>query len=157
MNDNEYMRRVRAIEGRLYRVAQAILWREADCLDAIQEAVFRGWLKKDRLSDPERLETWLVRILVNECKDALRRRRRDPVALEADVGREDRLCEDLQLRLALRQLPEKYRLPLVLHHLEGYPLEDVARALGITRSLAMSRLHQARRALRELLDGGDET
>ena len=157
MNDNEYMRRVRAIEGRLYRVAQAILWREADCLDAVQEAVFRGWLKKDRLSDPERLETWLVRILVNECKDALRRRRREPVALEADVGREDRLCEDLQLRLALRQLPEKYRLPLVLHHLEGYPLEDVARALGITRSLAMSRLHQARRALRKLLDGGDET
>ena len=157
MNDNEYMRRVRAIEGRLYRVAQAILWREADCLDAVQEAVFRGWLKKDKLSDPERLETWLVRILVNECKDALRRRRRDPVALEADVGREDRLCEDLQLRLALRQLPEKYRLPLVLHHLEGYPLEDVARALGITRSLAMSRLHQARRALRKLLDGGDET
>ena len=157
MNDNEYMRRVRAIEGRLYRVAQAILWREADCLDAVQEAVFRGWLKKDRLSDPERLETWLVRILVNECKDALRRRRRDPVALEADIGREDRLCEDLQLRLALRQLPEKYRLPLVLHHLEGYPLEDVARALGITRSLAMSRLHQARRALRKLLDGGDET
>ena len=157
MNDNEYMRRVRAIEGRLYRVAQAILWREADCLDAVQEAVFRGWLKKDRLSDPERLETWLVRILVNECKDALRRRRRDPVALEADVGREDRLCEDLQLRLALRQLPEKYRLPLVLHHLEGYPLEDVARALGITRSLAMSRLHQARKALRKLLDGGDET
>ena len=157
MNDNEYMRRVRAIEGRLYRVAQAILWREADCLDAVQETVFRGWLKKDRLSDPERLETWLVRILVNECKDALRRRRRDPVALEADVGREDRLCEDLQLRLALRQLPEKYRLPLVLHHLEGYPLEDVARALGITRSLAMSRLHQARKALRKLLDGGDET
>ena len=157
MNDNEYMRRVRAIEGRLYRVAQAILWREADCLDAVQEAVFRGWLKKDRLSDPERLETWLVRRLVNECKDALRRRRREPVALEADVGREDRLCEDLQLRLALRQLPEKYRLPLVLHHLEGYPLEDVARALGITRSLAMSRLHQARRALRKLLDGGDET
>ena len=157
MNDNEYMRRVRASEGRLYRVAQAILWREADCLDAVQETVFRGWLKKDRLSNPERLETWLVRILVNECKDALRRRRRDPVALEADVGREDRLCEDLQLRLALRQLPEKYRLPLVLHHLEGYPLEDVARALGITRSLAMSRLHQARRALRKLLDGGDET
>ena len=41
MDDNEYMRRVRAIERRLYRIAQAILWREADCLDAVQEAVFR--------------------------------------------------------------------------------------------------------------------
>ena len=155
MNDNEYMRRVRAIEGRLYRVAQAILWREADCLDAVQETVFRGWLKKDRLSDPERLETWLVRILVNECKDALRRRRRDPVALEADIGREDRLCEDLQLRLALRQLPEKYRLPLVLHHLEGYSVEEVSGMLGIPRKLVVSRLHQARKALRSGLDGGD--
>ena len=157
MNDQEYMRRVRAMEGRLYRVAQAMLWRQADSLDAVQEAVFRGWLKKDALKDPDRFEAWLTRILVNQCRDMLRRRRRDPLPLEVEVPREDTLCEDLQLRLALKRLPEKYRLPLVLHHLEGYPLEDVARPLGITRSLAMSRLHQARRALRKLLDGGDET
>ncbi|MBR6889918.1 MAG: hypothetical protein IKN05_02905 [Clostridia bacterium] len=58
MNDREYMRRVRAVEGRLYRVAQAMLWREADCLDAVQEAVqeavFRGWMKKEALHDDER-------------------------------------------------------------------------------------------------------
>ena len=155
MNDQEYIRRVRALEGRLYRVAQAILWRQQDSLDAVQEAVFRGWLKKDRLNDPERFEAWLMRILVNECRDALRRRRRGPLPLDADVSREDRLCEDLQLRLALRQLPEKYRLPLVLHHVEGYPLADVAAALGIPRKLVASRLHQARGALRKLLDGGD--
>ena len=104
MNDGEYMRRVRAMEGRLYRVAQAMLWREADSLDAVQEAVFRGWMKKETLHEDERFEPWLVRILVNECRDALRRRRRDPVALETDVSREDHLCEDLQLRLALRRL-----------------------------------------------------
>lgn len=101
------MRRVRTMEDRLYRVAQAMLWREADCLDAVQEAVFRGWMKKDRLSDPDRFEPWLMRILANQCRDMLRRRRRAPVALETDVGREDHLCEDLHLRLALRQLPEK--------------------------------------------------
>ena len=92
------------MEGRLYRVAQAMLWREADSLDAVQEAVFRGWMKKETLHEDERFEPWLVRILVNECRDALRRRRRDPVALETDVSREDHLCEDLQLRLALRRL-----------------------------------------------------
>ena len=156
VNDNEYMRRVRAIEGRLYRVAQAILWREADSVDAGQEAVFKGWLKKDRLNDEQRLEAWLTRILVNECRDALRRRKREGLPLPDDVSREDRLCEDLQLRLALKALPEKYRLPLVLHHLQGWPVSDVARMLGIPRGLATSRLHQARKALRRLLDGGDE-
>lgn len=156
MNDQEYMRRVRSLEGRLYRIAQAILWREADSLDAVQEAVFRGWLKKDGLNDPKRFEPWLMRILVNQCRDMLRRRKREPGALAADIPSEDRLCEDLQLRLALKKLPEKYRLPLVLHYLEGYPVAEVARMLRLPRNLAASRLRQARLALRKLLDGGDE-
>ena len=114
MNDREYMARVRAMEGRLYRVAQAILWR-----------------------------------------DMLRRRKREDVAELDDIPSEDRLCEDLQLRLALKRLPEKYRLPLLLHHMEGWPVGDVARMLNIPVGLVKSRLYQARRALRALLDGGD--
>ena len=97
MNDNEYMRRVRALEGRLYRIAQAMLWREADSMDAVQEAVFRGWLKKENLADDERLEPWLIRILVNECRDMLRRRKREPAALAVEVTAEDRLCEDFRI------------------------------------------------------------
>lgn len=155
MNDAEYMARVRALEGRLYRIAQAMLWREADSLDAVQEAVFKGWLKKDGLKAPELLETWLVRILVNQCRDMLRRRKREPVALQREIAREDRMCEDLQLRMALKRLPEKYRMPLVLHHVEGYTVEDIARMLGITRGMAASRLHQGRKALRRLVEGGD--
>ena len=156
MNDREYMERVRAMEGRLYRVAQAILWREADCVDAVQEAVFRGWMKRGSLNDPERFEAWLTRILVNQCRDMLRRRKREPVALAGDIPSEDRMCEDLQLRQALKRLPEKYRLPLVLHHMEGWPIEEVARMLRLPRGTTASRLHQARKALRALLDGGDE-
>lgn len=156
MNDNEYMRRVRLMEDRLYRIAQAMLWREADSVDAVQEAVFRGWLKKDSLSDDDRLEPWLVRILVNECRDALRRRKREPAELVEAITEDDRLCEDLQLRLAMKQLPEKYRLPLVLHHMEGYRVSEVAQMLRLPAKLVASRLHQARKALRSLLDGGDE-
>lgn len=156
MNDDEYMRRVRAMEGRLYRVAQAILWREADSLDAVQEAVFRGWIKKDSLRDTERFESWFMRILVNQCRDMLRQRRKEPVELSIEPGREDRMCEDLQLRMALRALPEKYRLLLVLKYLEGYSLKDIAHILRLSPALVTSRLSQARRALRRMLDGGDE-
>ncbi|MDO4371444.1 MAG: RNA polymerase sigma factor [Clostridia bacterium] len=156
MNDRDYMARVRAMEGRLYRIAQAMLWRDADCADAIQEAVFRGWMKKAQLNEPAYFETWLIRILINQCKDVLRRRKRDPLPLDIETGQEDRLCEDVHLRACLKRLPEEYRIPLLLHHLEGYSIRDVAKMLCLPEKRVTARLYRARKALRALLDGGDD-
>ncbi len=156
MNDRDYMARVRAMEGRLYRIAQAMLWRDADCADAIQEAVFRGWMKKGQINEPAYFETWLIRILINQCKDVLRRRRRDPLPLDIETGQEDRLCEDVHLRACLKRLPEEYRIPLLLHHLEGYSIRDVAKMLCLPEKRVTARLYRARKALRALLDGGDD-
>ena len=156
MNDRDYMARVRAMEGRLYRIAQAMLWRDADCADAIQEAVFRGWIKKAQLNDPAYFETWLIRILINQCKDVLRRRKRNPLPLDIETGQEDRLCEDVHLRACLKRLPEEYRIPLLLHHLEGYSIRDVAKMLCLPEKRVTARLYRARKALRALLDGGDD-
>lgn len=156
MNDRDYMARVRTMEGRLYRIAQAMLWRDADCADAIQEAVFRGWMKKAQLNEPAYFETWLIRILINQCKDVLRRRKRDPLPLDIETGQEDRLCEDVHLRACLKRLPEEYRIPLLLHHLEGYSIRDVAKMLCLPEKRVTARLYRARKALRALLDGGDD-
>ena len=154
MNDNEYVRRVRSMEGRLFRIAQAMLWRYADSADAVQEAVFKGWLKKGGLRDEAYFETWLIRILINECKDALRRRKRDAVKIGEEAAEDERMCENLHLRMALKALPEQYRLPLLLHHMEGYPVSAVAAMLGLRAAQVNSRLHRARKELRMLLDGG---
>ena len=156
MNDRDYMARVRAMEGRLYRIAQAMLWRDADCADAIQETVFRGWMKKGQINEPAYFETWLIRILINHCKDVLRRRKRDPLPLDIETGQEDRLCEDVHLRACLKRLPEEYRIPLLLHHLEGYSIRDVAKMLCLPEKRVTARLYRARKALRALLDGGDD-
>lgn len=156
MNDRDYMARIRAMEGRLYRIAQAMLWRDADCADAIQEAVFRGWMKKGQINEPAYFETWLIRILINQCKDVLRRRKRDPLPLDIETGQEDRLCEDVHLRACLKRLPEEYRIPLLLHHLEGYSIRDVAKMLCLPEKRVTARLYRARKALRALLDGGDD-
>lgn len=156
MNDNEYVRRVRAMEGRLFRVAQAILWSYADSADAVQEAVFRGWLKKGSLRQEEYFDTWLMRILINECKGVLRRRKHGAAELRLDASAEDSMCENLHLRQALRSLPEKYRLPLLLHHMEGYSIAETANMLGMPLARLNSRLYRARNALRELLERGEE-
>ena len=158
MSDQEYMARVRAMERKLYRIAHAILWSDADCADAIQEAVFRGWMKKGALREERYFETWLIRILINECRTLLRRQKAAPLTLceEICAGGEGEPGADLHLRAALKALPEKFRTPLLLHHLEGYSLNEIARILKLSPALVKSRLHQARGALRKNLKAGDE-
>ena len=70
-----------------------------------------------------------------------------------DVGERPAPQGDTELRLALDALPERYRLPLVLHYLEGFSVEDIARTLRMPSGTVKYRLHQARKALRVELDG----
>lgn len=155
MNDQDFAARVHAMERRLYRIAHAILWSDADCADAIQEAVFRGWMKKGSLREEKYFETWLIRILINECKGLLRRRRIEDLPLN-EAANAAAPNADPVLRTALRQLPEKYRVPLLLHHLEGYSLGEISAMLNLPQPLVKSRLHQARSALRKILNAGGE-
>ena len=156
MNDRDYMARVRAMERKLYRIANAMLFNDADSADAIQAAVFKGWMKKGGLRESRYMETWLARILINECRDMLRKRGAKflPLKEEILICEDERMAEDLHLREILRAMPEKYRLPLLLHHLEGYELAEIAKMLSITPSLVKSRLHQARKLLRGKLAEG---
>ena len=158
MNDQEYMARVQGMERKLYRIARAVLWNDADCADAIQEAVFNGWMKRGSLKEEARFEAWLARILVNECRNLQRKQklRLSPLDEQVSPSQQDSMTEDLQLREALESMPEKYRMPLLLRYLEGYDLRDVGRILDIPYSLAKSRLHQARNSLRKILNAGDE-
>lgn len=154
MNDRDYTARVLAMERRLYRIAHALLWNDQDCADAVQEAVFRGWMRRGSLREERYFETWLIRILINECRSLLRRQKIRSLPLESAIARSEDV--DLQLRQAIRELPEKYRMPLLLHHLEGYSLAEVGEMLGLPVKLVKSRLHQARAALRKSLEGVED-
>ena len=64
------------IEKLLYHISYAMLRNESDCEDAVQEAVLRAWQRLPGLQNPQFFETWLTRIVINECKSQLRRRSR---------------------------------------------------------------------------------
>lgn len=158
MNDLAFSARVRAMNRKLYRIAFAILSRDDDCADAIQEAVFKGWMKKDSLRNEAFFETWLIRILINECRGILRRRKNDaaPYCDAMDAGYREETVQDIHLHRCILALPEKYRMPLLLHHLEGYRLDEISRMLDVPQAMVKSRLHQARKKLRTLLTAGGE-
>ena len=157
MEEERFVSEVRAMERTLYRVARGYLRTWDECADAVQEALCKAWDKRKRV-DESYFRPWLTRIVINECHNIGRRKKRlIPVAEpERAPAPEPALPE---LADALEALPEKLRLPLSLHYLEGFSVEEVARILRIPAGTVKSRLHQARNQLRVqwLETEGDET
>ena len=157
MEEERFVSEVRAMERTLYRVARGYLRTWDECADAVQEALCKAWDKRKHV-DESYFRPWLTRIVINECHNIGRRKKRlIPVAEpEREPVPEPVLPE---LADALDTLPEKLRLPLTLHYLEGFSVEEIARILRIPAGTVKSRLHQARSQLRVqwLETEGDET
>ena len=141
------------MERTLYRVARGYLQSADECADAVQEALCKAWDKRQTVV-PERFRPWLTRIVINECHNIGRRKKR--VQLVADIEPpepSDTPMPDLSNELSA--LPEKLRTPLLLHYLEGFSLEEVAAVLHVPVGTVKSRLHLARKALRLELEKED--
>lgn len=147
MDSREFAQRVEAMQGALYRVAYGLLLNRADCADAVQEALLRAWEKRGSLREAAYFETWLTRILINECYGMLRCRR---AALPLDGLPEPAAPPDADPTLhdAIARLDRKLRLPVVLHYMEGYGVDDIARMLRVPSGTIKTRLARARALLR---------
>ena len=158
MDRDSFIAEIEACSGMMYRVAWSILRNNADCEDALQEAALKAWEKRGHLRNETYFRTWITRILINACYDTQRKRRR-VIPLDEVAERAAAASPDPTLTLALEALPEKLRLPLSLHYLEGFSVEEIARILRIPAGTVKSRLHQARNQLRVqwLETEGDET
>jgi RNA polymerase sigma-70 factor (ECF subfamily) len=151
------------VEARLdacYRLAAVLLsdWVEAE--DATHEAILRAQRSWSTVRDPSAAHAWLDRIVVNECRDRLRRRRvargiltrqeRDP---ESAVPADDaRSAERAALRGALAELGPDHREVVVLRYLLDLPIDAIAARVGAPAGTVKSRLHHALRLLRAAYD-----
>jgi RNA polymerase sigma-70 factor (ECF subfamily) len=147
--------------GRLpeaYRLARAILLDDADAEDAVQQASFTAWQRQRSLRDPDRFEPWFERILVNQCRDQLRKRRRSvpivtpPPAFEPGAATTDPADEDPDLDAALATLDVDHRVVVVMRYWQDRTIDDIAARLGIPSGTVKSRLHHSLRTLRSRLE-----
>jgi RNA polymerase sigma-70 factor (ECF subfamily) len=148
------------VESRLdraFRTACAILGNEADARDATQEAFVSAWVNLPRLREIAKFDAWLNRVLINRCRDVLRRRHRvreielDGLDLPG-VSQTGASVEAAALNAAFDRLSLAHRQLLVLHHLHGEPVAEIARQLGVPVGTAKWRLHAARDALKRALE-----
>ena len=146
---------------RAYRIAGVILGNSLDAEDATHDAVVQAWRSYGGMRDAARFEAWFQRILVNVCRDRLRKRRRSPVTELAMAGArampdgfvdvDDRLALD---RAYARLSPEQ-AITVVLRFYADLTLEDVADRMRVPVGTVKSRLHAALSAMRLALTGAE--
>jgi RNA polymerase sigma-70 factor (ECF subfamily) len=150
----------RASLARLYAVAKLILRDPDRAWDATQEALVASWRDLSALRDPDRFEAWLHRILIRTChREARRVRERRTVEvrelpLDDQPGRDELpgLVDRDELERAFRRLGIEERAIVVLHHVEGYPLIEIAEILGLPLGTVKSRLHRGIQTMRAAVD-----
>lgn len=153
-----YENLVNAYSSWLYRYAYWITKEPSSAQDLVQETFLRAWRFLDSLKDEAAAKSWLTTILRRENARKYERKQFEYSDVEMDSipsQREefDTRPEVLALRHALRNLPIKYREPLVLQVIEGYSLDEIAKIFDLPRNTVATRLHRARQKLRKHLNG----
>ena len=146
----EYERVAQEALPMLYRIAKGILRCDADARDAVQQALLKGWEKKEN-ARPGKFRWYLTRIVINEARNIQRYRMRVfPAEMPPAV---QQMPPDYgELYDAIFALPEDLRLPLLLKYMQDLSEKEGAAALGIPVTTFKNRLHRARKALRLALD-----
>ena len=136
----------------MYHIAKSLLYNDADCADAIQEAIVKAFSKLYTLKDDAYAKTWLIRIVMNECY-AIMRKEKKIISLEEYQmdGQAAEHKDYSDLYEAIFQLPEQIKLCVTLYYMEGYSVKEVAALLDTTESAVKNRLAKARGILKDAL------
>lgn len=156
---------------RLYRIARSILRNDSDAEEALQEAWLSAFAKLSGFRGDAALSTWLSRIVINEALGRLRKRGRaatvplseDRTAAEIIPFPMNTTSDDPERHMAQRQilqlveratdsLPEAFRTVFVARAIEGLSVEETAELLGIRPETVKTRLHRARKLVRDRLE-----
>ena len=162
---------IRRHDKHLYRIARSVLAEDQEAEDAVQESYIRAFTGLGDFRGTASLRTWLTRIVLNEAIRR-RRRRRPMVDLDALHAAQERMRRPIHsltardrdpesaaaqsqiqkvLEKAIDSLPAAFRVVFVMRDVEEFSTADTAKLLGIREETVKTRLHRARRMLRESL------
>lgn len=157
---------------KLYRIARSIVRNDSEAEDVVQEAYVRAFTHLESFRGDSSLATWLARIVMNEALGRLRKQRPTvdlatfeaqrpqaeiiPFPLTTNPDDPERTMAQREILRLVEQatdnLPEVYRIVFITRVIEGMSVEETAELLGVRPETVKTRLHRARRLVREQLD-----
>jgi len=148
-NKDAFIALIKKMEVRMYNIARAIVKKDEDCADAMQETILKAYKSLPTLRNPAYFKTWICRILINECNTLLRKKSKtvsmaDPPEAVFFPKASD---EHMDLREAVYRLEEAQRTIVILHYFQDMPIRQIADILELSESTVKTRLYRARMRL----------
>lgn len=158
----------------LFATALRMTRNRADAEDLVQETFLKGWRAFDSYQQGTNLRAWLFRIMTNTFINKYNSQQRRPQETELDEveelylfrrmgafdqskmthSAEDQMLElftDEEVKNAIEELPETFRIPVLLSDVEGFSYKEIAEMLEVPIGTVMSRLHRGRKAMQKML------
>ena len=158
----------------LFATALRMTRNRADAEDLVQETFLKGWRAFDSYQQGTNLRAWLFRIMTNTFINKYNSQQRRPQETELDEveelylfrrmgafdqskmthSAEDQMLElftDDEVKNAIEELPETFRIPVLLSDVEGFSYKEIAEMLDVPIGTVMSRLHRGRKAMQKML------
>lgn len=149
MDKREFAQRISVVKKQLYKTAYLYLGNEASALEVVDESIFKALKALKSLKYPEYFNTWITRILINECKKELKRLARiKPEEYLPTEGIEEYNYDALPLKEAIGHLPEELRSIVILRFFSGLTLIETAESLDIPQGTAVTRQRRAIKLLK---------
>ena len=143
MNKKDFTTRISKVKVKMYNTALLYLGSESDAMDAVDEAVYKAYKSLKSLKHEEFFETWIIRILINECKKEIRRKKRIFVTDSIEDDFESFNYDVLPLNEAIHKLSDDLKSIIILRYFDDLTLAEVSQVLDIPQGTVVSKQRKA--------------
>jgi len=143
------------VKDQAYKIAYCYLHNEHDSMDAVCDAVEKAFIGIKKLKDKSFFTTWFIRIVINECKQQIRKHR--TIMISDYLQDTVKTCEEnieggIDLEILLDKLDPSDRILIYMKYYMGYTLEEIAEKVNLPAGTVKTRIYGNLRSIREKLE-----